>query len=95
MYCKKQCQCLDSLMERIPFKGAAYRHYKGGLYIVLGFCMNTETKEVLVLYRKRSVNVIWARPWKSWFSKTAEGYTRFKREKQYDLGDNYDGHENC
>ncbi len=34
-----------------PLKLGKYRHYKGGLYQVLGLALNTETREKLVLYK--------------------------------------------
>jgi len=87
---EKQCASIDKLMEKVPYEGCAYRHYKGTLYLVTGFSMHTETKEVLVHYRKLmapNVNWTWARPWKNWITPTEDGYTRFKREHQYDTED--------
>lgn len=86
----KQCASIDKLMSKIPYEGCAYRHYKGTLYLVTGFTMHTETKEVLVLYRKRmapDVGWTWARPYRLWMRDTEEGYIRFKRETQYDTED--------
>lgn len=42
-----------------------YRHYKGGLYKVLGTCLHSETKEELVLYEPLNGDGItnyWVRP---------------------------------
>lgn len=30
-----------------------YRHYRGGLYVVLGVARNDDTKELVVVYRSR------------------------------------------
>ena len=40
-----------------------YRHYKGGLYHVLGVATHTETSKPLVVYHDDS-RKIWARPLK-------------------------------
>ena len=42
-----------------------YRHFKGGLYEVIGCAVHTETGEILVLYRI-VVGVMFARPLTSW-----------------------------
>ena len=38
-----------------------YRHYKGGVYEVIGMSIHTETEEELVLYRDIDGN-LWSRP---------------------------------
>ena len=44
-----------------------YRHYKGGLYEVLGNAVHTETGEKLVIYRPVGViSKMWARPESMW-----------------------------
>jgi hypothetical protein len=41
-----------------------YRHYKGTEYEVLGIAQQTETMQVLVIYRATSGDTrLWARPW--------------------------------
>lgn len=42
--------------------GALYRHFKGGLYRVLGFAIHTETLETMVIYGDVETNAIWVRP---------------------------------
>lgn len=43
--------------------GALYRHYKGGLYRVLGFAdIHTETLETMVIYGDVETSAIWVRP---------------------------------
>ncbi|MGL5977383.1 MAG: DUF1653 domain-containing protein [Erysipelotrichaceae bacterium] len=40
-----------------------YRHFKGGLYEVLGTCMHSETLETMVLYRPLyNASGLWVRP---------------------------------
>jgi len=40
-----------------------YRHYKGGLYRVLGLVRHSETREVMVLYRALyGTHGLWVRP---------------------------------
>jgi hypothetical protein len=45
--------------------GKIYKHYKGGLYIVVGISCHTETKETLVIYKDLKIEGLdktWARP---------------------------------
>ena len=49
-------------MKPSDVKGALYRHYKGGLYRVLGFAIHTETLEAMVIYGDVETNAIWVRP---------------------------------
>lgn len=54
-----------------------YRHYKGGLYTVIGVGLHTETEQPLVLYR--GVNGrFWARPLEMW-NELIDGRPRFVR----------------
>ena len=51
-----------------------YRHFKGGVYIVLGTATHSETEEELVIYHKATSGLfvsdeerkLWARPAKMW-----------------------------
>lgn len=41
----------------------SYRHYKGGLYEVIGLCRHSETLEPLVVYRHKDGDpALWVRP---------------------------------
>lgn len=45
-----------------------YRHYKGGVYEVIGLACHTETLEWMVIYRsemreKQGVSSVWVRPY--------------------------------
>ncbi|MFC3495941.1 DUF1653 domain-containing protein [Glycomyces rhizosphaerae] len=39
-----------------------YRHYKGGLYEVIGVATHTESREPLVVYRDQLEGLLWVRP---------------------------------
>ena len=63
-----------------------YRHFKGGVYIVLGTATHSETGEKLVIYHKAGCGLfvsdeeqkLWARPAKMW----SETVFRHGSEKQ-------------
>jgi hypothetical protein len=46
--------------------GGTYRHFKGGLYEVVGVARHSETEELLVLY-KNSQGDLWVRPYDMFF----------------------------
>ena len=52
-----------------PKIGAEYRHYKGGLYVVLTLATHSETNEPLVIYKSLLFGSIHARPLSMWFEK--------------------------
>lgn len=52
-----------------------YRHYKGGVYEVLGCATHTETGEVLVVYTDEH-SKLWCRPEKM-FTEQINGVPRF------------------
>lgn len=46
-----------------PLRPGRYRHYKGGLYEVIGVARHSETQEPLVVYRPLySDTGLWVRP---------------------------------
>lgn len=50
-------------MQRRIKKGCKYRHFKGGIYEVIDFAMNSETEEVMVIYRALyGEKQLWTRP---------------------------------
>jgi hypothetical protein len=59
---------------------ASHRHYKGGLYRVLGEAKHSETGEILVVYehlwpRERS---LWVRPASMYYENLDDGRLRFE-----------------
>ena len=56
-----------------PLPPGPYRHYKGGLYDVLGVARHSETDEALVVYRPRyGDRGLWVRPL-AMFLETVDG----------------------
>ena len=43
-----------------------YKHYKGGLYYLIGMANHSETLELLVLYKSVETDKVWARPYTMW-----------------------------
>jgi hypothetical protein len=62
-----------SKLPQLPL--GRYRHYKGGLYEVLGVARHSETLEPLVLYRSCDEPEVgfWARPFSMFIEKINEG----------------------
>lgn len=59
-------------------KKGIYRHFKGGIYEVIGNAIYTETGESLVLYRiVNNHSPIYARPLKFW-NRSVNGEKRFE-----------------
>ena len=57
-----------------------YRHYKGGLYKVIGNAVHTETEEPLVIYHPLGEpSKMWARPEAMWNDDIDENTKRFTR----------------
>lgn len=56
------------LMDTYEVVGCWFRHYKGGLYKVIGEVIHTETEEKLVTYEDQYA-VLWARPKEMFFGK--------------------------
>lgn len=48
--------------EAQNLKPGTYRHYKGGVYEVLGVSRHSETLEELVVYRAQRDGSLWVRP---------------------------------
>ncbi|MEH3055401.1 MAG: DUF1653 domain-containing protein [Patulibacter minatonensis] len=42
-----------------------YRHYKGGMYVLMGVSRHSETEELLVVYRAAD-DRLWVRPLSMW-----------------------------
>lgn len=48
-----------------PLRNELWRHYKGGIYTIIGTGYHTETNEVMVAYTKDH-KTIWFRPYEMW-----------------------------
>ena len=68
--------------------GSVWLHYKGGVYVVTGHSLHTETLETLVDYRRvggpdfnaiDEALVVWSRPIGSWIGRTDDNIDRFVR----------------
>jgi hypothetical protein len=63
-------------------KAGIYKHYKGGLYMVLGVANHSETGEKLVAYIQLSGQQgakIWVRPYEMFFEDVVVGNVRKPR----------------
>lgn len=66
-------------MQDDPKPGQVYRHYKGGIYVVMGVGKHTESGERLVVYNDDDGNV-WLRPVSMFCGRVAGGGAyRFQR----------------
>ena len=69
------------LLER----GCRVRHFKGGLYEVLGFAKHTETGVCLVIYQGLLDGKVWARPYDMFISKVdTEKYPDASQEYRFE-----------
>lgn len=68
------------MTEQEAEKLATHRHYKGGLYKVLGTAEHTETKEILVVYEHLWPHEqrLFVRPLEMFNEILSDGRTRFK-----------------
>ncbi|UJE04087.1 DUF1653 domain-containing protein [Bacillus subtilis] len=55
-------------MDTYEVVGCRFKHYKGGLYKVIGEAIHTETEEKLVTYEDMD-GILWARPKEMFFAK--------------------------
>ncbi|MGG1363536.1 DUF1653 domain-containing protein [Bacillus velezensis] len=65
-------------MNTYEVVGYRFRHYKGGLYKVIGEVIHTETEEKLVTYEDQD-GVLWARPKEMFFGKVVVDGKEIKR----------------
>lgn len=56
--------------------GATYKHYKGGLYILLDEAINESNKDKMIIYRSLQTGKLWVREKREFF-----GYKHFDGEK--------------
>ncbi|MGY3839023.1 DUF1653 domain-containing protein [Bacillus atrophaeus] len=52
---------MNALKDTYEVVGCRFKHYKGGLYKVIGEAIHTETEEKLVTYEDQD-GALWARP---------------------------------
>ena len=55
-----------------------YRHFKGGLYMILEECKHSETQEEMIVYKNLRDTQIWVRPKSMFFENVEPGKPRFK-----------------
>lgn len=68
-------------MRNIEIKGI-YRHFKGDYYLVEDTALDSETNEVLVIYRKLYDDcTLWVRPLKMFLSEV--DHNKYPNEKQH------------
>jgi hypothetical protein len=77
---------LPKLLKQCPRKGTLFRHYKGGLYIIVGSALNENTREPMVLYTRSGDHLVWSRPLSNFVS-LVQGDTARPRFEQ--LTDEY------
>lgn len=70
-------------MDTYEVVGCWFRHYKGGLYKVIGEVIHTETEEKLVTYEDQYA-VLWARPKEMFFGTVIIGGKKIKRFTKID-----------
>lgn len=66
--------------------GNVYRHFKGGLYVVQGVAVHSETAALLVIYTsKDEPQKMWARPLEMFVSPAdKKKYPRAKQKKRFE-----------
>lgn len=57
---------LHERLKACPLGGTLWRHYKGNLYVVLGFAILESTLEPAVLYHERGGGIPFCRPLSEW-----------------------------
>lgn len=65
-------------MDTYEVVGCRFRHYKGGLYKIIGEVIHTETEENLVTYEDQD-GVLWARPKEMFFGTVVVDGKEIKR----------------
>ncbi|MGG0052960.1 DUF1653 domain-containing protein [Bacillus atrophaeus] len=69
---------LNALKDTYEVVGCRFRHYKGGLYKVIGEVIHTETEEKLVTYEDQD-GVLWEGPKDTFFGKVIVDGKEIKR----------------
>lgn len=74
-------------MDEVRFirEGVAYRHFKGGMYLVIALVNHTETGERLVVYRSLGDGLAYARPYEMFASEVdREKYPSVKQKYRFE-----------
>ena len=75
--------------DRPDIRPGIYRHFKGGMYQVVGVATNSETGEYMVVYRARyGEKGLWVRPasmWTETVERDGQTYQRFTLETEVEL----------
>lgn len=60
-----------------PVKGGIYRHYKGGLYQVIGLSIEVDSNKICVVYWSLSKETMYHRLWFDFCAEVEPGIKRF------------------
>lgn len=58
--------------------GHTYRHFKGGVYVVQGFALDSDHQTPLVVYKEANGDKVWARPQTEFEGLNDQGQPRFE-----------------
>lgn len=61
-----------------------YRHFKGGMYEVVGVTKHSETLEEMVLYRHDGEEEMWVRPYNMFFEEIERDGKKMQRFEKID-----------
>ncbi len=70
--------------EDAPAEGTLWRHYKGTVYVVVGYAMRESDKAPLILYRGVAADPSdhpWSRPLSEWFASPRPGFQTRQRQR--------------
>jgi hypothetical protein len=62
-----------------PKKGEFYKHFKGTIYLVLGYAIHSETQEEMIIYKSYKVEKVWVRPLEMFIDVHSTGVKRFEK----------------
>lgn len=66
--------------------GKRYRHFKGGIYEVIDLAVDTETEDIMVVYKDiEKPSLVWVRPFAAFLSRVdKDKYPRAKQEMRFE-----------
>ncbi len=63
---------------KVPKEGEVYKHFKGGLYVILHAAFSTEDESPQVVYKSVDSHLVWVRPMSDFTARMApSGEKRF------------------